>query len=274
MTEGTTADHVHRARLYKLASLAFDRPIDEVTEAMTSGEFDDQLVESAHAIGSQELCDHAEAVAAESPSDEAEVDDYYSDWATLFGFEEGGEIQQYQIEYSPGTLVTSTDTLADISGFYKAFDLSLADGKRDRVDHLCLQLKFLSHLSLQTAYLVESDDPQGIEVLTNAQADFIEDHLGRWIPRYRDTVLEESDVAFYQALAELVATLVDEDTDRFGVEPSVFPETPPEPATDMFGNDDGDFRCGTCGSNPSAPEEGPAAREEPQPPRGDRNGPY
>ncbi|GAB7021059.1 TorD/DmsD family molecular chaperone [Halostagnicola bangensis] len=278
----TPDTHVHRARLYKLASLAFDRPGGDLEDALVSGDFADQLVESAEALADDQLCDHAEAVVEAAPTDPDCVDERYSDWATLFGFEKGGEIQQYQIEYAPGTLVTSTDTLADISGFYKAFGLSLEPDKRERSDHLCLQLEFLSHLSLQTASLKLDGDETGLEIVTDAQGAFLEDHLGRWIPRFSETVQEDSGVAFYRTLAELVERLVELDADRFGVEPDVFAETPPSPLEDFAGSE-GDFRCGTCGSTPSPATDAQDGQQqaetgqqqaEPQPPRGDRSGPY
>ena len=271
----TPDTHVHRARLYNLASLAFDRPGDELEAALVSGEFAEQLLESAAHFEDDELRDRAEAVAETAPTDPDDIDDRYSDWAALFGFEEGGEIQQYQIEYAPGTLVTSTDTLADLSGFYKAFGLSLTEANRERADHLCLQLEFLSYLSLQTASLELDEDQNGIDIVTNAQADFLEDHLGRWIPRFAETVLDESDVAFYRTLAELVERLVEIDAERFDVEPDVFDETPPSPLEGFTDTDEGDFRCGTCGSTPSpATGQQPEPPTQPQPPRGDRDGPY
>ncbi|WP_049927101.1 TorD/DmsD family molecular chaperone [Halopiger goleimassiliensis] len=249
MTDPET--HVHRARLYKLASLSFDRPDDELEAALLSGEFAEQVLESAAALEAEALRTHAESVVETAPKDADGVADLYSDWASLFGFEKGGEIQLYQIEYGPGTLVTSTDTLADIAGFYRAFDLEPRDGNRERVDHLCLELEFLSHLALQTAYLDLDGDETGVEVVTNAQADFLEDHLGRWTPRFRDTVHEDSDVAFFEALADLVDALIAADADQFGIEPDVFDEAPPAPTEGLVGDDGGDFRCGTCGSNPS-----------------------
>ncbi|MFC4544731.1 molecular chaperone [Halosolutus amylolyticus] len=266
------AHHVHRARLYKLASLAFDRPTGDLREAMIADEFDGQLIESAAMCGDGNLREHAERVAAESPDGAAEIDDHYSTYAALFGFEQGGEIKQYEIEYRPGTLVTSTDTLADIAGFYGAFDLSLEDGNRERVDHLCVELEFVSHLALQTAYLEESGDETGVDVVTNAQADFLEDHLGRWLPQFRDTVQAESDAPFYHALADLVVALVEADADWFDVEPTVFEETPPSPLEGVTEpGDESDFRCGTCGTTPSSTDRQQPGTE--QFPIGDRDGP-
>jgi putative dimethyl sulfoxide reductase chaperone len=261
----TAIQHVHRARLYALASMAFDRPDDRFEEAVLSGAFEAQLLESAAAVGGDELEDAAESVVAASPADRDAFEECASNWASLFGFEEGGNISQYQIEYSPGTLVTSTDVLADIAGFYGAFDLSIDDGNRERVDHLCIQLEFVSHLALQTAYLERDGDEDGIEIVTDTQGAFIEDHLGRWTGRFRETVEEEADSEFYRALAALVDALVDGDTDRFEIEPKQFEETPPSPI-EGINEGDGDFRCGTCGTTP--PE---ASAEMPM---GDRKGPY
>lgn len=268
---GNPRDHVHRARLYKLASLAFDRPDDGLEDALVSGTFTEQLLESAAALGDGRLRDRAEAVVEAAPTDPDGVADRYSDWATLFGFEKGGEIQQYEIAYAPGTLVTSTDTLADIAGFYGAFGLSVAESNRERVDHLCLELEFVSHLALQTASLEREGDETGLEIVTDAQGSFLEDHLGRWLPRFRETVDAETDVAFYRTLAALIEALVAADADRFDVEPAVFSETQPSPLEDFTGDGGGDFRCGTCGTSPS-PADGQSGA--PEPPMGDRNGPY
>ncbi|SEQ33719.1 TorD/DmsD family molecular chaperone [Natrinema salaciae] len=264
--------HVHRSRLYKLASMAFDRPTDDLRDALVSDAFDDQLVESAAVLGDERLREHAETVATESPDDRDAADECYSTYASLFGFEQGGKIPQYEIDTGPGTIVTSTDTLADVAGFYGAFDLDLEEGNRERVDHLCVELEFVSHLALQTAYLQQSGDETGVDVVRNAQADFLEDHLGRWVPRFRDRVRDESDAPFYQALAELVVALVSADVDRFGIDPDEFTETPPSPVEDIAAGEDGrDFRCGTCGggsSGPSAPTPGSDRM-----PMGDRDGP-
>ncbi|WP_049923371.1 TorD/DmsD family molecular chaperone [Halopiger djelfimassiliensis] len=268
--------HVHRARLYKLASIAFDRPTDDLRAALCSDEFDDQLVESAAALDDEALSEHAETIAAESPDDPDAVDDCYSTYAALFGFEQGGEIQQYEVEYSPGTLVTNTDTLADIAGFYGAFDLELEAGNRERVDHLCVELEFVSHLALQTAYLEKSGDETGVDIVTNAQADFLEDHLGRWTPLFRETVHEEADAPFYRALADLVVALVEDDADRLGADPDVFDETLPSPTEALTGAGDGDFRCGTCGTTQSSTDQHGSSRpsEPAEFPMGDRDGPY
>ncbi|MFC6717274.1 molecular chaperone [Natrialbaceae archaeon GCM10025810] len=272
----TARTNVHRARLYKLASLAFDRPTEEVEEALTTGEFAEQLLESAAALadegGADDLRERAEAVVADCPEDPDGVDDLYSSYSSLFGFERGGDVAQYELAYAPGTLVVNTNELADIAGFYEAFGLSVADGNRDRVDHLPTQLEFCSHLALQAAYLELDEDETGLEIVTDAGGAFVEDHLGRWIPRFRETVHEETDAAFYRALANLVDALVSFDADRFGVEPRPYQETGSSPTDAFLGDDDGaDFRCGTCGLSSSEPN---PSQGEPQMPMGDRNGPY
>ncbi|MEY7849577.1 molecular chaperone [Natrarchaeobius sp. A-rgal3] len=255
-------EHVHRARLYKLASLGFDRPDEQLIEAFECGEFERQLLESARALETEaadgtagtepsdrsRLVERAEAVADRCPSDSEEIDSLTDEYAARFGFENGGEISLYEIEYSPGTVLTSTDTLADLSGFYGAFGLEKRDGYRDRSDHLCLELEFCSHLALQTAYLYETEDETGIDVLESAQASFLEDHLGRWVPRFRETVDDGVAGGFYRELAATVDELVAADAKRFDVEPSVFPETPPAPTEQFLGGDEeGDFRCNGCG---------------------------
>lgn len=244
--------HVHRARLYNLAAMAFDRPGESFEAALRSGDFAAQLVESAAALDEDQLLDRAEAVADASPETDAGIDDLASTYRTLFSFtSEDDDVSPYELAYAPGDLTTNTDRLADLAGFYGAFGLEMEDSDRERVDYLSIELEFLSYTALQTAYLVLDDDETGIEVVTDAQRNFLEDHLGRWLPRFRDAMQEHVDEPFYRELAAMLAALVERDVDRFGADPDVFDEVPPAPLESLTSDDlDVDFRAEGCGATP------------------------
>lgn len=269
MTDPTpTTRHAHVGRLYNLLALGFDRPSEQLTDELRSGSFGSILVESAAVCAKSDngqthrvettagetndgdarnrLLERAAAVAEAAPTDEAGLETLRSTYADAFGFEHGGRISQYQVEYSPRTLLTSTTVLADIAGFYEAFGLSKVDGNRDRVDHLCLELEFAAYVSLQAATLSEAGDEEGFDIVRDARASFLEDHLGRWIPRFREAVIEETDSAFYQSLAAFGCDLVAADCHLLGAEPTVFPEDPPNPMAAFENEDEGNFRCNTC----------------------------
>lgn len=236
---------VDRSRLYALLAIGFDRPGEELEELLTRGAFATDLREAAATV---DLEKEVEAVIEALPESTDDIRDAYSG---AFGFEGGGEVPIYETEYNTKTLLTSTHDLADIGGFYRAFGLELADGARERVDHLCIQLEFCSDLALRTATLSAAGDQEGVEVVRDAHRSFVEDHLGRWVPLFVESVYEEIQTPVYRELADLLEAFLEVEAARLDADPEVFPEEGPEPHADPFGGED-DFRCGTCSMAPQA----------------------
>ncbi|RLM77144.1 dehydrogenase, partial [Halobellus sp. Atlit-38R] len=102
-----------------------------------------------------------------------------------------GAVDRYEVAYAPGGVTVNTDRMADAAGFYRGFGLENADGARDRADAISVELEFCSHLAAQRAYLREEGDETGVERVTDATAAFVEDHVGRWVPRFAADVREE-----------------------------------------------------------------------------------
>jgi TorA maturation chaperone TorD len=150
-----------------------------------------------------------------------------------------------------------------MSGFYRAFGLDIASDWRGRADYLPTQLEFASHLALQRAYLAEEGDESGVGIVTDARASFIEDHLGRWVPRFVAEVREEVDEPFYRVLAELLGTLVESDVETLDISPDEFEAEPTAPLESLPGMErDEEGRLATsCGA---------MASPEPQQPEVDR----
>ncbi len=132
---------------------------------------------------------------------------------------------------------------------YEAFDLSLADEGTDRGDHVCYLTEFLSALCLREASLRERGDDEGVAIVVDARRSFLEDHLGRWYWRLADEVGSHDDGAFYAALAELLAALVEHEIETLDLDPDWVPDDPEvtEWNEDVFG--DAGRGCGGCGAN-------------------------
>lgn len=260
---------VHRSRLYSLCSLGFDRPGDDLAAAREAGAYDADLRESAAVIGE----DVATAAAAVADSLEgADHRDLRDRWASLFGVEEGVTVSPYELTYLPGPLMTNVRRLADIRGFYEAFDLAVAEGKADRGDHVCFLTEFLSHLSRREAALRLEGDDEGVAVVVDAYRSFLEDHLGRWYWRFADEVgaRDDGEPAVYAALAELLAALVEREVERLDLDPDWVPDDPQvtEWNEDVFG--DAGRGCGGCGVDAGGPSSGPTDAEPDRVPGGDR----
>ena len=242
-------DAVHRARLYTLLSLSFDSPGEPLERALADGAIPDGLVASARALEDDGVATAAEDLQTLEGS--LDVDRFRSAYGSLFGVESGTTVSPYEVGYRAGGLVTNTDELADVAGFYGAFGLEVGE-RRDRVDYLPTELEFAGELAAREAYLAESGDDEGVAVVVDAQRAFLEDHLGRWIPRLRAAIEDAADDDLYPALAGLLKALVDAEADRLGAEPNVLEAEPDGPLESVFEDGDGDWRCGTCVGNPSA----------------------
>lgn len=249
---GSPADAYHRARLYSLLSLALDRP-DETHEAVYESDiFADDLLESASEYGEGDIREAAAQVIDELVTPTR----LRADWIALFGVEEGVQVSPFQLTYLPGPLMTTIRDLADMKGFYQAFDLEIAEDERDRGDHIVFQTEFLSHLSLREAALRTQNDREGVEVVMNARQQFIEDHIGRWYWRFAQEVTKADETGFYAAVVELLATLLEHEIETMELEPEWVPDDPAvtEWNEGMFGESGRD--CGGCGSDPGGPDPG------------------
>ena len=235
-----TTPHIHRARIYKLLAVGFDKPLDRAadgTDGPPRSAIGTELHESATAIDPT-LASAAAAVAESWPRS---VEHHRSLYRSTFGVEHESAISRYEVSFAPGTLVTNTDRMADIAGFYRAFGLDIAENAQERVDFLPTQLEFMQHLALQCAYLVETDDQEGVEIVRSASASFIEDHLGRWVPRFVEEIVEEVDGTVYAELATVLGRWVEREGDRVGVEPDVFDDEPPAPLEGITGLERDEF---------------------------------
>lgn len=241
---------VDRARLYSLVAIGLDRPGEELDMLLSENEFGSELKDAAAGLDEPDIAYAANAVAEAAES--VGVEDLYHRWGSLFGVEEGVTVSPYELTYLPGPLLTTTRDLADISGFYRAFGLRIAEGQNDRADHILFQTEFLSHLSLREATLQTEEETEGVAVVVGARRAFIDDHLGRWYWRFAEEVSKRDD-GFYAALTDLVATLVETEIDQLDVDPDWVPDDPEvaEWTEDIFG--DSGRGCGGCGVGGSVP---------------------
>lgn len=230
----TTPTHdMHRARLYRALALGFDRPDDELRAALEGGGVGSAVAESASALDDAGL----EAAAADLVDAAIEFDPLRAAYVDLFGVAGEDQVAQYEVAYAPGSLMTNTDRLADLAGFYRAFGLDVADDERDRADYLPTQLEFMHHLAVRRAYLAEEGDDEGVEIVTGAQRSFLEDHLGRWIPRFVDDLSAADRPQFYGALGTLLSAFLAYERRALDATPDEFEENPPAPLENMPGLD-------------------------------------
>ncbi len=235
-----------RAQAYTGLALAFDRPDDELFEVLECGELAGVLQSIGDTIGADDL------VATGTALEDMEIDPVTlrKTYARVFGLEADSGIPLYEVGYAPGSLLTNTDIMADIAGFYRAFGLSTQAESRDRVDALSTQLEYLGFLALRRAQYLEAADEESVEIVTDATATFLEDHLGRWVARLVLDILDVVEEPTYRTLADALGALVEADLARYSVEPAVYQEVPTAPLASVAGFDPEAGRMDLgCGAN-------------------------
>lgn len=129
-----------------------------------------------------------------------------------FGLLVSGVCPPYETEYLNGKFaVQRAQTLADISGFYRAFGLQPSSGHRERHDHIVLELEFMAlllGLELQAADLNASVRSERIAVCQEARSKFFREHLGWWAPAFAHLLAREATGGFYGEAARLLAALL------------------------------------------------------------------
>ena len=135
----------------------------------------------------------------------------------IFGHLVRGQLSLYETEYGDEQALRGVHQLGDIAGFYRAFGLEVGRGAADRVDHVSVECAFLHVLCYKEAYAIAHHGPQQREVCREAQARFLSDHLGWWVPSMARRVLDAQPGTVYAAWMRLVLGFFADERRRFGL---------------------------------------------------------
>jgi len=147
----------------------------------------------------------------------------------------------YETEYGLPHEYRQSQEMADIAGFYRAFGFNLGGRRRERPDHIAVELEFMYALALKEAYALETGIPEHLEICVAAQGKFLQDHLGRWVNLFAQSVALNASGSLYETVAQFTADFVQTDAERLGVSLDAPPlsdvqHTPFDP----------DFSCADC----------------------------
>ncbi len=137
-----------------------------------------------------------------------------------FGHAISKDCPPYETEYGCAHVFQKTQALADIGGFYRAFGLELSSDFRDRPDHVAAELEFMEFLCLKEAHgLVKEHDQAKIALCRQAQREFLDGHLGRWVFGFVRRVKQKAPGNLYAALAELLGDFLAAELRSMELEP-------------------------------------------------------
>ena len=210
-TTGSVEDAQSRAAGYSLLAAAFRYPDQTQLELLTDSthwstwpgmlaQVDEGLRESLESVRT-----------CIKPSDGPALRSAFS---RLFGHAVRGNCPPYELEYGKSEILQQANELADIAGFYNAFGLTLVEQGHERPDHISIECEFMSALASKEAYAVSANNSEALQCVSEAQASFLTDHLGGWLPAFSDRVEREDEDGLYGAVARFAARFIDAECDR------------------------------------------------------------
>lgn len=165
-------------------------------------------------------------VLAALPASERAFNDLYE---ATFGLLVSNACPPYETEYINAKFsFQRSHGLADVSGYYRAFGLTVSSGHPERHDHVVLELEFMAFLlglERQAATgIVGSDERRN--VCRSAQRQFFADHVAWWASAFAKLLAREARCGFYFAVAKLLGALIAAERALLGVDCAPRPAEP------------------------------------------------
>lgn len=126
--------------------------------------------------------------------------------------------------YTAKHVFQETLDLGDLSGFYRAFGLELAE--RERPDHISVELEFMHLVALKEAYARVRHTASRVRLCRQVQRAFLRDHLGRWAPLFAQLLARKAGAGYYAAAAALLQALLASDCRHLRVRPALVQKQP------------------------------------------------
>ena len=103
------------------------------------------------------------------------------------------------------------DSTSSVAAFYQTNGLQLADDFHELPDHIAVELEFLSYLAFKQREAKCGGDRAGVERFRKTQEEFITIFLLPWLLPFTETIINDDEAPFYQAIARCTAAFVTTD---------------------------------------------------------------
>ncbi len=136
------------------------------------------------------------------------AEQFVGEHVAIFGHTAAGELRPYEADYGTHHVFQETQCLADVSGFYRAFGLEPSDTRRERPDHIAVELEFMHVLALKEAYALLHEWGENADLCGQAGIGFLRDHLGRWAPSFLKQLRDRAGGGIFELIADITADCV------------------------------------------------------------------
>ncbi len=191
----------YRNKMYQFLSRVYEREVDQT--------FLEQLRRFDFTLGvaNHELKESYQSIAdyLKSPNDNL-ISDLSVDFAKIFlaaGIAQGDGAFPYESVYMGSQKFIMQDSWEEVRSFYQKHGWKRNHNAKELLeDHISLEFEFMALLGQQMI-----ENPQN-EAVLSAQAEFLEQHLGKWIAKFCADVEKTAETPFYKSMARVTQYFV------------------------------------------------------------------
>jgi TorA maturation chaperone TorD len=202
-----------RSRLYRLFSVAFHFPSEEVVRVLNGPDSLKVMDEISDVyFVTQEFGSILNAI-RETTASLVMLPDLQAEYTRLF-------IGPFHVPASPYESVYSAGAEGRVMGeaalrvreMYLSEGLDLSDSIRDLPDHLIAEMEFMAYLAEEEAAAWGENAGRTVFYLVKQEA-FLDEHLQQWIPKFSAAVCANARNEFYRHIAKVTERIVSLDRD-------------------------------------------------------------
>lgn len=185
---GGTELALTRSFVHQFLARAFDYPNADTWAWLSADSTQQGLAAAVDALESPSTgALHTALVALVNAGLATAFDAVHDDYILAVGHAARGSCPINEIEYGDikADPLFQPHRLADLGAFYRAFGMEPGTESGERLDHLSVELEFMSVLTAQEAGLQgAAADREAVAVCRDAQRKFLREHVGRWTPAF------------------------------------------------------------------------------------------
>jgi TorA maturation chaperone TorD len=150
------------------------------------------------------------------------VKEAQAEFVRVFGHAVSQECPPYEMQYgTEGGIQSQTDVLIQVGGFYETFGFEMpANRGRERIDHISVELEFMSFMCFREAYAIENGhDEKKIAIIRTGVKKFVRNHMGRWTPLFCIFAARKAEKGLYMDLVELLSIFLQNEVALLDIKP-------------------------------------------------------
>lgn len=161
--------------------------------------------------------------------------DLVAEHVRVFGLTPCRECSPYETDFHANEdPFFRSQQMADAAGFYRAFGVQPGGQRRERPDHIALELEFMAFLLAKQRLAADRPDRLSVEhidICRQAQQAFLRDHLAWWAPAFAQLLLRKAGQGPLALAASALCAFLPLERCRLGVAPfqSLVAPRPSEP---------------------------------------------